>query len=531
MLRVVVPFWLLFSACENGDRDGDGATGKADCDDHDATRYDGAPDEIDGVDNNCDGVDGVDSDGDGFAAGDIGEDCDDYDNAINPDAVELCGGVDENCNDLLDDDDPWLDPTTTSTWYRDADTDGYGDEAYPTQACAAPTGSVAAAGDCNDLLAEVSPAATESCNGTDDDCDGTVDEGLATTWYADGDGDGYGDVDAPKDACAAPEGYVADATDCDDGDAETHPGGADSRDDGIDQDCDGADATACNYGSAWIDILEEPDAVGDNDGYVIDIEQYQYQYDGVTLTLRTTSWNSFSDDDPALQIDMHVIDVDHTVGFNLSYDNINSEPSPLQLWGSENNYDEALPDAPVSLFHCDDTSDAIVLGVDIADLGYVGPGALEGSVAVGDYSRGYSDEGTPRNTNTRFCLAFEPYLVVRSVSVDDRVGGDGDGLAEPGETVGLEIELRNWCLTATEADLTATVSLDPASVSLATMSDSVGPVGDGSALAPGQAATLSDISLTVAETATPGDEVWVVVTASDAGRSYAAIEASGLLIH
>ncbi len=40
-----------------------------------------------------------------------------------------------------------------------------------------------------------------------------------TTWYADADGDGYGNAAMSVEACEAPEGYVADATDCDDTDA------------------------------------------------------------------------------------------------------------------------------------------------------------------------------------------------------------------------------------------------------------------------------------------------------------------------
>ncbi len=59
------------------------------------------------------------------------------------------------------------------------------------------------------------------------------------SWYADEDGDGYGDPDAELEApCdSQPSSSVEDATDCDDGEAEVHPG-AEEICDGLDNDCD-----------------------------------------------------------------------------------------------------------------------------------------------------------------------------------------------------------------------------------------------------------------------------------------------------
>ena len=34
----------------------------------------------------------------------------------------------------------------------------------------------------------------EVCDDIDNDCDGDIDDGLGNRWYADTDGDGYGDV-------------------------------------------------------------------------------------------------------------------------------------------------------------------------------------------------------------------------------------------------------------------------------------------------------------------------------------------------
>ena len=66
--------------------------------------------------------------------------------------------------------------------------------------------------------------------GHDDDCDGDTDESNAadvTTWNIDEDGDSYGSTVLSSTACFAPEGYVADGTDCDDSDADTNPGATD----------------------------------------------------------------------------------------------------------------------------------------------------------------------------------------------------------------------------------------------------------------------------------------------------------------
>ena len=83
-------------------------------------------------------------------------------------------------------------------------------------------------------LQACSPA-PETCDGSDNDCDLTVDDVVS---YRDADGDGYGDGVVTSVGCPIPSGYVPNAGDCDDTSASIHPGVADICD-GLDNDCDG----------------------------------------------------------------------------------------------------------------------------------------------------------------------------------------------------------------------------------------------------------------------------------------------------
>lgn len=61
----------------------------------------------------------------------------------------------------------------------------------------------------------------------------------ATAYYADSDGDTYGDINALGFACIQPDGFVANADDCDDTNNLVYPGAPGSME-GIDNNCDGA---------------------------------------------------------------------------------------------------------------------------------------------------------------------------------------------------------------------------------------------------------------------------------------------------
>jgi len=211
-------------------------TDNTDCNDSNGNTYPGAPEGCGFIDYNCDGIISeptdiyyIDDDGDGFGdpnfpilscgpAEDLvknADDCDDTDASYNPDAIEVCGDPDYNCDGETSD--------PINVYYADIDGDGFGDANDSIVACERPEEYVENNRDCDDTDALYNPDAIEVCGNPDYNCDGETND-TTDLYYADTDGDGYGDPNAALSACEAPAGYVANNTDCDDTDALYNPG-------------------------------------------------------------------------------------------------------------------------------------------------------------------------------------------------------------------------------------------------------------------------------------------------------------------
>ena len=130
-------------------------------------------------------------------------------------------------------------PCTPSTWYADADGDGYGLSTSTLSYCTQPYGYVTNSTDCNDAVSAINPGETEICNSSDDNCSGASDEGLTySNYYSDADADGFG-AGTATNACASPGvGYVTSNTDCNDASDAVSPSATELCTNGIDDDCD-----------------------------------------------------------------------------------------------------------------------------------------------------------------------------------------------------------------------------------------------------------------------------------------------------
>lgn len=159
-------------------------------------------------------------------------DCNDASIFVNPLSAEVCNNIDDNCNLQIDE-------GVLITYFPDFDNDGFGNTSLFVQACTAPPGFVLIGGDCNDTAAFVSPAMPELCNQLDDNCNAQIDEGVTQIYFADLDGDTFGDVNNFISSCTQPQGYSADTTDCDDTNPLVNPIASEICNQ-IDDDCNGS---------------------------------------------------------------------------------------------------------------------------------------------------------------------------------------------------------------------------------------------------------------------------------------------------
>ena len=153
------------------------------------------------------------------------------------DGIELCNQLDDDCDGQLDEDFELGVPCE----------DGRGE-------CAAEGVTDCGPDDQVICTAHADQPVDEICNGKDDDCDGQIDEAF------DADEDGSPDCGVDCEA-PCPDGFDCEVIcanqDCDDGDSTRHPRARDICEDGIDQNCSGADAT-CDGPIGRLDSLAIP---------------------------------------------------------------------------------------------------------------------------------------------------------------------------------------------------------------------------------------------------------------------------------
>ncbi len=141
---------------------------------------------------------------------------------------------DEDCDGQDDDCDGRTDESLTLDCFADGDADGYAAAGTPATSRCDPGGAcpplfttrapvTALTQDCDDTSPGVSPAVSETCDGVNQDCDASTDEGLPTaTYYIDNDGDLH--QGTPVVGCRAETGWSPTSSDCNDHNSDVYEG-------------------------------------------------------------------------------------------------------------------------------------------------------------------------------------------------------------------------------------------------------------------------------------------------------------------
>ena len=201
-------------------------------------------------------------------------------------------------------------------------------------------------------------------------------------FYADQDGDAFGDPESSVEACQVPDGYTAVAGDCDDTRYSTRPG-ADERCNGADDDCDGSIDDDAIDPSPWYEDT-------DGDGYGDEADMTEGCVAPVDYAPEAGDCNVT---DPAINPGADEI----CDGIDNDCDRLPDEDDPglqgdLGTWYVDGDYD-GFGDPLVSIEACDQPLGAVADNTDCNDdEGAAYPGAQEICDVVDNDCDGLADE-------------------------------------------------------------------------------------------------------------------------------------------
>jgi hypothetical protein len=321
------------------DVDGDGydalGAGGDDCNDEAVSIHPNATEiPYDNIDQDCSGADLTDFDGDGYDALSVGgDDCNDELPSIHPGAPEDCNGLDDNCNGEADE-------GVLITFYADSDSDGFGDAGAIVEACSAPPSYVENSSDCDDSNSAVKPGASEVCNGIDDDCNADTEDGSQEAWLgATCDG---GDTDFCQEGIYSCTSGVQTCSDITGDDIEVCDGQDNDCDGSVDEGYDAdSDGVAYCFDNCYEDANpNQSDIDGDGAGDVCDVcpadELNECNQDGSTAEeIPADQGGTVETPDGELTIDIDSGDLNSDTTISVTQTNHQDEDVDLLIGPSE----------------------------------------------------------------------------------------------------------------------------------------------------------------------------------------------------